>query len=63
MRVHEPLSVIDLLDAGSVTHSWNLNEAMKTIAGDRQKLDSMRARSLDKIQAWSIPAAARGNRP
>jgi len=32
VRVHEPLSVIDLLDAGSVTHSWNLNEAMKTIA-------------------------------
>jgi 3,4-dihydroxy 2-butanone 4-phosphate synthase / GTP cyclohydrolase II len=32
VRVHEPLSVIDLLDAGSVTHSWNLNEAMKTVA-------------------------------
>ena len=32
VRVHEPLSVIDLLDAGSATHSWNMNEAMKTIA-------------------------------
>jgi 3,4-dihydroxy 2-butanone 4-phosphate synthase/GTP cyclohydrolase II len=32
VRVHEPLSVIDLLDAGSAAHSWNMNEAMKTIA-------------------------------
>src|SRR4029077_16239861 len=28
VRVHEPLSVLDLLDAGSLTHSWNLNEAL-----------------------------------
>jgi 3,4-dihydroxy 2-butanone 4-phosphate synthase / GTP cyclohydrolase II len=32
VRVHEPLSVMDLLDAGSATHSWNLNEALRTIA-------------------------------
>jgi 3,4-dihydroxy 2-butanone 4-phosphate synthase/GTP cyclohydrolase II len=32
VRVHEPLSVIDLIDAGSTAHSWNLNESMKTIA-------------------------------
>jgi len=32
VRVHEPLSVLDLLDAASHTHSWNLNEAMRTIA-------------------------------
>jgi 3,4-dihydroxy 2-butanone 4-phosphate synthase/GTP cyclohydrolase II len=32
VRVHEPLSVLDLLDAGSLTHSWNLNEALRTIA-------------------------------
>ena len=32
VRVHEPLSVIDLLDAGSMPHSWNLNEALRTIA-------------------------------
>ena len=31
VRVHEPLSVMDLLDAGSATHSWNLNEALRTI--------------------------------
>ncbi|HEX7812114.1 MAG TPA: bifunctional 3,4-dihydroxy-2-butanone-4-phosphate synthase/GTP cyclohydrolase II, partial [Burkholderiales bacterium] len=32
VRVHEPLSVADLLDAGSHTHSWNLNDALRTIA-------------------------------
>jgi 3,4-dihydroxy 2-butanone 4-phosphate synthase/GTP cyclohydrolase II len=32
VRVHEPLSVIDLLDAGSTAHSWNLNAALSAIA-------------------------------
>ncbi len=32
VRVHEPLSVADLLDAGSHAHSWNLNDALRTIA-------------------------------
>jgi 3,4-dihydroxy 2-butanone 4-phosphate synthase/GTP cyclohydrolase II len=32
VRVHEPLSAIDLLDAASTAHSWNLNDAMRTIA-------------------------------
>ena len=32
VRVHEPLSVIDLLDAGSTTHSWNFHDAGRTIA-------------------------------
>ena len=32
VRVHEPLSVMDLLDAASHTHSWNLNEALRTVA-------------------------------
>ncbi len=32
VRVHEPLSVLDLLDAGSRSHSWNLLEAMRAIA-------------------------------
>jgi len=33
VRVHEPLSVVDLLDTGSRTHSWNLNDALRAIAG------------------------------
>jgi 3,4-dihydroxy 2-butanone 4-phosphate synthase/GTP cyclohydrolase II len=32
VRVHEPVSLVDLLDAGSMAHSWNLNEALRTIA-------------------------------
>ena len=32
VRVHEPLSVIDLLDARSAAHSWNLNAALSAIA-------------------------------
>jgi 3,4-dihydroxy 2-butanone 4-phosphate synthase / GTP cyclohydrolase II len=32
VRVHEPLSVFDLLDNSSCTHSWNALNAMQTIA-------------------------------
>ena len=32
VRVHEPLSVLDLLEIGSSTHSWTLDAAMKEIA-------------------------------
>ena len=31
VRVHEPLSVIDLLDASPGTHSWGIGEALKAI--------------------------------
>ena len=31
VRVHEPLSVLDLLDAGSGTHSWGVGDALKAI--------------------------------
>jgi 3,4-dihydroxy 2-butanone 4-phosphate synthase/GTP cyclohydrolase II len=31
VRVHEPLSVIDLLDSGKGTHSWGVGEALQTI--------------------------------
>ena len=33
VRVHEPLSVLDLLDAGSGTHSWGVGEALQAIQG------------------------------
>jgi 3,4-dihydroxy 2-butanone 4-phosphate synthase/GTP cyclohydrolase II len=32
VRVHEPLSVIDLLDAGSASHSWNFHDALAAVA-------------------------------
>ncbi|MGQ0510666.1 MAG: bifunctional 3,4-dihydroxy-2-butanone-4-phosphate synthase/GTP cyclohydrolase II [Betaproteobacteria bacterium] len=31
VRVHEPLSVLDLLDAGAGTHSWGVGEALSAI--------------------------------
>ena len=31
VRVHEPLSVVDLLDAGPGTHSWGVGEALTAI--------------------------------
>jgi 3,4-dihydroxy 2-butanone 4-phosphate synthase/GTP cyclohydrolase II len=31
VRVHEPLSIIDLLDAGKGSHSWGVGEALKEI--------------------------------
>ena len=33
VRVHEPLSVVDLLDSGPGTHSWGVGEALAAIAG------------------------------
>jgi 3,4-dihydroxy 2-butanone 4-phosphate synthase/GTP cyclohydrolase II len=33
VRVHEPLSVIDLLDAGPGTHTWSVAEALSAIGG------------------------------
>jgi 3,4-dihydroxy 2-butanone 4-phosphate synthase/GTP cyclohydrolase II len=32
VRVHEPLSVVDLLDSGSRTHSWTIAAALRAIA-------------------------------
>jgi 3,4-dihydroxy 2-butanone 4-phosphate synthase/GTP cyclohydrolase II len=32
VRVHEPVSVLDFLDAGAVTHSWPIPRALATIA-------------------------------
>jgi 3,4-dihydroxy 2-butanone 4-phosphate synthase/GTP cyclohydrolase II len=31
VRVHEPLSILDLLDAGKGTHSWGVGEALAEI--------------------------------
>jgi 3,4-dihydroxy 2-butanone 4-phosphate synthase/GTP cyclohydrolase II len=31
VRVHEPLSLIDILDTGASTHSWGVGEALSAI--------------------------------
>jgi 3,4-dihydroxy 2-butanone 4-phosphate synthase/GTP cyclohydrolase II len=33
VRVHVPISLIDMLDVQSAAHSWNFNDALATIAG------------------------------
>jgi 3,4-dihydroxy 2-butanone 4-phosphate synthase/GTP cyclohydrolase II len=32
VRVHEPLSIMDLIDTGSTTHSWSIMDAMHAVA-------------------------------
>jgi 3,4-dihydroxy 2-butanone 4-phosphate synthase / GTP cyclohydrolase II len=32
VRVHEPLSVVDLLDTGSTSHSWNFHDALAAVS-------------------------------
>jgi 3,4-dihydroxy 2-butanone 4-phosphate synthase/GTP cyclohydrolase II len=32
VRVHEPVSLMDLLDAGSTSHSWNFHDALRTVS-------------------------------
>jgi 3,4-dihydroxy 2-butanone 4-phosphate synthase/GTP cyclohydrolase II len=32
VRVHEPLSVIDLLDVKNASHSWNFNQALAAVS-------------------------------
>ena len=34
VRVHEPLSLLDLLDAGPGAHSWSVHEALERIAAE-----------------------------
>ncbi len=57
VRVHEPLSILDLLDAGPGTHSWSIPEALAAIAQEgcgvivllncAQSDDALEARLLD----------------
>ncbi len=58
-------AAIDLVasDNGATLETFSVDElaqAMRLIASDRSALESMKARSLDKIRGWSIEAAARG---
>jgi 3,4-dihydroxy 2-butanone 4-phosphate synthase/GTP cyclohydrolase II len=69
VRVHEPLSIIDLLDAGKGTHSWGVGEALHAIqnAGAgvmvlmncNQTGESLEARPEDRRQDAGYPRAGR----
>ena len=60
VRVHEPVSVIDLLDAGSKTHSWNFHDALSAIAksGCGVLLLLHRQESAEELLARARPADA-----
>jgi 3,4-dihydroxy 2-butanone 4-phosphate synthase/GTP cyclohydrolase II len=61
VRVHEPLSVLDLLDAGPGTHSWSIAESLAAIAAAGEGVivllncgqsdDALEARLGDPAQA------------
>jgi 3,4-dihydroxy 2-butanone 4-phosphate synthase/GTP cyclohydrolase II len=53
VRVHEPLSIVDLLDAGRGTHSWGVGEALAAIreAGEGAMVLLNCTQSTDALQA------------
>ncbi len=59
VRVHEPVSLIDLLDKGSTTHSWNFHDALASIAksGCGVLLLLHRQESAEELLSRARPAA------
>ncbi|MEO8144209.1 MAG: bifunctional 3,4-dihydroxy-2-butanone-4-phosphate synthase/GTP cyclohydrolase II [Betaproteobacteria bacterium] len=64
VRVHEPLSVLDLLDAGRGTHSWGVGEALEAIraAGAGVMVLMNCSQSGEMLQA-QLAAQLSGQRP
>jgi 3,4-dihydroxy 2-butanone 4-phosphate synthase/GTP cyclohydrolase II len=65
VRVHEPVSVIDLLDKGSTTHSWNFHDALAAIAksGCGVLLLLHRQESAEELLLRARPIGDDGARP
>jgi len=61
VRVHEPLSVLDLLDAGPGTHSWGVAESLAAIAAQEQGVMVLLncGQSDEALQARLADASAR----
>lgn len=69
VRVHEPISVLDLLDAGQGTHSWPVAKALAAVAGApagvmvllnaSQTEDAL----LTQVRAWADPDLVPVSRP
>ncbi len=63
VRVHEPFSAVDLLDTASTAHSWNLNDALRTIASAERGVVVLLHRDesgdalIHRLQAQGEPAA------
>lgn len=68
VRVHEPLSVLDVLDAQRVTHSWSLHESLRYIDNEGKGVAVLLncgesgAQLLDQFEGRATPthAPARG---
>lgn len=68
VRVHEPLSVMDLLDVEDNTHSWNVSDALRVIEGaksgvvvllhSRESAAELMERVMPaKSKTWVVPRA------
>jgi 3,4-dihydroxy 2-butanone 4-phosphate synthase/GTP cyclohydrolase II len=64
VRVHEPISVLDVLDAGAGLHSWGVSEALKAIrdAGTGVMVLMNCSHSGETLQA-QLSAQLSGQRP
>ncbi|MCE2999659.1 MAG: 3,4-dihydroxy-2-butanone-4-phosphate synthase [Betaproteobacteria bacterium] len=64
VRVHEPVSLIDLLDTGATSHSWNLNDAMAAIAREGRGVIVLlhRPESAAELLERARPRSERGGR-
>jgi 3,4-dihydroxy 2-butanone 4-phosphate synthase/GTP cyclohydrolase II len=62
VRVHEPLSIIDLIDHGAGTHSWGVGEALEAIsrAGSGVAVLLNCTQSAEALEARLVEAHARG---
>ena len=60
VRVHEPLSVMDLLDSGDTSHSWSIAAALSTIseAGRGVVVLLHRAESADELRRRALAMEA-----
>ena len=63
VRVHEPLSVIDLLDLGAQGHSWGIHPALKRIEKEGRGVALLltRCESGDDLLSRVLPPASRRN--
>jgi len=64
VRVHEPASVLDVLDAGQGAHSWTIDQALKTIAASPagvlvlMNCQSSSDHLFGQVKGWTDPDAA-----
>ena len=67
VRVHEPLSVFDLLDGNSQTHSWGIQNAMQVISQAKCGVMVLMCRSengqqlIERIRSADKPIRAKND--